>query len=257
MEVIARDHAGRPDLAAARRACARFVPIAGAVVAGHWVPSVAVLGQWGSFASLPGELCRWQGPRGSARVALTFDDGPDPEGTPRVLDALDEQGIRATFFVLGEHARAHPDLVEEVARRGHQLGTHGDQHAHHLAHSPLWVYQDILRARGAMASLGHPPRWYRPAYGQPTGSTLAIARAIGLRTVLWSAWGREWAAAGPGEVAASVARRLRSGAIVLLHDSDCFGPRGMWRRALGALPLVAAELRRRSLVPVTMDELLV
>ena len=256
MEEIPRDHAGRPDPVAARRACARLVPVAGAVVAAHWVPSVAVLGQWGPFSSLPGELCRWQGPRDSARVALTFDDGPDPEGTPRVLDALDEQGIRATFFVLGEHARAHPDLVEEVARRGHQIGTHGDRHAHHLVRSPLWVRRDLLRARDAMAALGHPPGWYRPAYGQPTGSTLAIARAVGLRTVLWSAWGREWAAAGPQEVAARVARRLRSGAIVLLHDSDRFGPRGMSRRTLEALPLVAAELRRRSLEPVTMDELM-
>jgi len=173
-----------------------------------------------------------------------------------VRGGLDELAIRATFFVLGERVRAHPDLIEEVARRGHQLGTHGDRHAHHLLRSPLWVYQDIVRARDAMASLGHPPRWYRPAYGQPTGWTLAVARAIGLRTVLWSAWGREWAAAGPGEVAACVTRRLRPGAIVLLHDSDRFGPRGMWRCALGALPLVAAELRRRGLVPVTMDELL-
>ena len=245
----------QPDPAPARRACARLVPVGAALVAAHHVPSAVVLGQWGPFCTLFGELCRWQGPRASTRVALTFDDGPDPEGTPRVLDALDELGLRATFFVLGERVRAHPDLVEEIARRGHQLATHGDEHARHLARSPLWVRRDLERARDAMAVLGHAPRWYRPAFGQPSGSTLAVARAMGLRTVLWSAWGREWVAPGPGEVAARVTRRLRPGAIVLLHDSDRFGPWGMWRRALGALPLVAAELRRRRLTSATMDEL--
>jgi len=91
MEAIARGHAGRPDRAAARPARARLVPVGGALVAAaHWVPSAAVLGQCGPFTALPGERCRWQGPRSSARksdaqgVALTFDDGPDPEGTPRV-----------------------------------------------------------------------------------------------------------------------------------------------------------------------------
>jgi peptidoglycan/xylan/chitin deacetylase (PgdA/CDA1 family) len=242
-------------LGPARQACAHLVPAGAALVAAHFVPSAVVLGQWGPFSALVGELCRWQGPRTSARVALTFDDGPDPEGTPRVLDALDELDLRATFFVLGERVRAHPDLVLEIARRGHQLASHGDRHAHHLTRSPLWVHEDLRRACDAMAVLGHPPRWYRPAYGQVTGSTLVVARAMGLRTVLWSAWGREWAASGHAEVAARVARRLRPGAIVLLHDSDRFGPRGMWRHALGALPLVAAELRRRRLRSVTLDEL--
>ena len=246
---------GRP--AATDRHGARLLPAAAAgLVAAHYVPSTAVLGQWGPLRALPGDLCRWRGPRGSASVALTFDDGPDPEGTPQVLDALDGLGLRGTFFVLGERVRAHGDLVQEIARRGHQLATHGDAHAHHLARSPWWVRRDLLSACSAMAALGQPPRWYRPAYGQATGSTLALARAMGLEMVLWSAWGREWAARDPGEVAARIARRLRPGAIVLLHDSDGYGPRGMWRHALGALASIAAELRRRRLSAVTMDELM-
>ncbi len=204
---------------------------------------------------LPGELCRWQGPRFPAKVALTFDDGPDPEGTPRVLDALDEIGARATFFVLGECARRRPDLVDEISRRGHQLASHGDQHARHLLRSPVWVRRDLERARETLGALGHPPRWYRPAYGQATGSTLAVARAMGLQTVLWSAWGREWASADPRDVAGRVSRRLRPGAVVLLHDSDRFGPPGMCGLVIDALPLIATELRRRRLCPVTMDEL--
>lgn len=229
--------------------------LATAAVVSQYVPSVVALGQWGPVRALPGELCRWQGPRFPPHVALTFDDGPDPEGTPRVLDALDELGLRATFFVLGERARARPDLVDAVALRGHQLATHGDQHARHLFRSPAWVRQDLERAKTTMAALGCPPRWYRPTYGQATGATLVLARAMGLRTVLWSAWGREWASSDSRDVAARVARRLRPGAIVLLHDSDGFGPSGMWRLVVDALPLVATELQRRRLAAVTMDEL--
>jgi peptidoglycan/xylan/chitin deacetylase (PgdA/CDA1 family) len=238
-----------------RRIASMVGSIATAAVASQYFPSLVALGQWGSVRVLPGELCRWQGPRFPPHVALTFDDGPDPEGTPRVLDVLDDLGLRATFFVLGEQARKRADLVEEVARRGHQLATHGQEHSHHLSRSPAWIRRDLQHARDTMAAIGYPVSWFRPPYGQATGSTLVLARATGLRTVLWSAWGREWLSSEPREVAARVSRRLRPGAIVLLHDSDGFGPPGMWRVVLDALPLVAEELQRRHLSAVTMDEL--
>jgi peptidoglycan-N-acetylglucosamine deacetylase len=242
-------------LVTARRVRSVLGSIATAAIASQYVPSTVALGQWGPVRALPNDLCRWQGPRFPLHVALTFDDGPDPEGTPRVLDILDELGVRATFFVLGERVRRRPDLVEEIAKRGHQLGSHGDEHARHLLRSPAWVLRDLERARETLAALGCPPRWYRPPYGQATGATLVLARAMGLRTVLWSAWGREWATSAPEDVAGRVARRLQPGAIVLLHDSDAFGPPGMCRVALDALPLIATELQRRRLSAVTMDEL--
>ncbi|HVC14377.1 MAG TPA: polysaccharide deacetylase family protein [Acidimicrobiales bacterium] len=242
-------------LAPSRRVVVGVAALAGAAVACEYLPSVVALGQWGPFRTLPGDLCRWQGPRFPPRVALTFDDGPDPEVTPRVLDTLDGLGLRATFFLLGERVRRHPDVVGEVVRRGHQLATHGDEHTHHLLRSPAWVARDLRRANAALHQLGHAPSWYRPAYGQATAATLAAARALGLRTVLWSAWGREWASKDAREVASRVTRRLRPGAVVLFHDSDRFGPPGMSRRALDALPLVADELQGRRLTAVTMDDL--
>lgn len=224
-------------------------------LAAQYVPSTVTLGQWTSLPALPGGLCRWQGPADRPQVALTFDDGPHPEATPAVLDRLDELGLRATFFPLGSLAEDHPDLVAEVLRRGHQLGTHGYHHRHHLARTPGWVRADLAAADRAMAALDVHPTWYRPSYGQATGATLLAARRQGWRTVLWSAWGREWATDDPGRVAALVARRLRPGAVVLLHDNDAFGPPDMWRVGLGALEAVAAELDRRRLSAVTMDEL--
>lgn len=226
------------------------------MLAAHYVPSVVVLGQWTSLRALPLRMCRWQGPDRPA-VALTFDDGPHPESTPRVLDALERQGLRATFFCLASEAERYPEIAAEIDQRGHQVETHGYHHEHHLLRSPRWIWHDLRRARDTMEFLGFRPRWYRPTYGQATGSSLAIARALGLEPVLWSAWGREWTTDDSAEVATRVARRLRPGAIVLLHDTDSHGASGMWRVAMDALPQLAQELQRRGLSSVTLDRMLV
>ncbi|MHB1584341.1 MAG: polysaccharide deacetylase family protein [Acidimicrobiales bacterium] len=226
-----------------------------AALAVQYVPSTVTLGQWTPLRALPGGLCRWQGPGGSAAVALTFDDGPHPEATPAVLDELDRLGLRATFFPLASKAEEHPDLVDEVRRRGHQVETHGYRHRHHLAKGPRWVAADLRAACEVMGTLGVPLTWYRPSYGQVTAATLVGARREGLSTVLWSSWGREWATTDAAEVAGRIGRRLRPGAIVLLHDSDAFGPAGMWRVGLSALPAVADLLEERRLQALTLDEL--
>jgi peptidoglycan/xylan/chitin deacetylase (PgdA/CDA1 family) len=106
-----------------------------------------------------------------------------------------------------------------------------------------------------MSDCGFPPSWYRPSYGQATGTTLVAARALGLRPVLWSAWGREWTTDDPAAVAARITGGLDPGGIVLLHDNDELGTPGMWRVGLNALPRLAEELERRKLTAVTLDEL--
>ncbi len=230
---------------------------AGASAAGlaaQYLPSVATLGQWSSLRTVPAELCRWQGPP-RPMVALTFDDGPDPRTTPEVLDRLDQLGLRATFFVLGSDAEAHAEVVAETARRGHLVGTHGYAHEHHLLRSPRWVLHDLRRAKEVMDAIGFPVTWYRPTYGQVTGSTLAMAKGLGLRTVIWSAWGREWTTTDSDEVARRLIGRLTPGAIALLHDTDQHGTEGMWKVGLGALPAVAEHLRTEGLAAVTLDEL--
>lgn len=228
---------------------------AAAAAATAYFPSLVALGQWLPIASLPGGLCRWRGSPARREVGITFDDGPHPEATPAVLDRLDDLNLRATFFPLASMAERHPELVAEVARRGHLIGTHGYCHGHHLAHGPGWVRRDLAAAGAVMTSLGIAPRWYRPAYGQVTAATLAAARRHGWQTVLWSAWGREWATADSAAVAARITARLAPGTVVLLHDSDRFGPAGMWRTGVEALGRVGEEMRRRSLAGVTLDEL--
>jgi peptidoglycan/xylan/chitin deacetylase (PgdA/CDA1 family) len=226
----------------------------GAVAAAQMVPSVVSLGQWLPVRALPGGWCRWRGPDVPA-VALTFDDGPDPATTPAVLDRLDELGLQATFFCLGEHAAAHPGLVAEAARRGHQVETHGYRHEHHFARLPGWVRADLDRAVATMEEVGVRPRWFRPPYGQATGPTLVEARRHGLSVVLWSAWGREWDEPDAAAVARRVAGGLAPGAIVLMHDADVDSPSGSWRRALDALGPITEAVAERVLRSVTLDEL--
>jgi peptidoglycan/xylan/chitin deacetylase (PgdA/CDA1 family) len=188
----------------------------------RWAPSLAGVGT-------PGH------------VALTFDDGPDPASTPAFLDALDELGWRATFFMLGRMAAANPDLAAEVARRGHEIGVHGYLHSNHLRRGRRWTRRDVTSARDLLGELtGQPMRWLRPPYGALSSSTLTAAWATGLRPVLWTSWGRDWRQeATPESVVDDVTTTLVPGATVLLHDSDCTSAHGSWKNTLAALPVLA------------------
>ena len=180
-------------------------------------------------------------------IALTFDDGPDPASTPRFLAALDGLGWRATFFMLGAMVRCAPGLAAEVAAAGHEVAVHGDVHRSELWRRPAALRDDLRRARDTVAeATGRDPRWFRPPYGVVSGGGPPAARRVGLRLVLWTAWGRDWrAAATPATVADDVTAGLVPGATVLLHDSDCTSAPGAWRSALGALPLIAERIAER------------
>ena len=173
-------------------------------------------------------------------VALTFDDGPDPASTPLFLDALDEAGIRATFFLLGRMVQQAPWLARRIADAGHEVALHGWAHRAHIAVSPAQTLRDLRQGRDEVASAtGRAPTWYRPPYGVATAATFSACRKLGLRPVLWSAWGRDWTAqATPESVFHTVARDLRGGGTILLHDSDCTSKPESWRSTLGALPLL-------------------
>ncbi|MGH3794821.1 MAG: polysaccharide deacetylase family protein [Pseudonocardiaceae bacterium] len=176
-----------------------------------------------------------------ASVALTFDDGPDPEGTPRVLDALDRLGWTATFFMLGAQVRQYPEVATSVVAAGHEVAVHGFTHRNHITRRPGEVCQDVVRAAAVItAATGARPTWFRPPYGVLTMGSLAAARRAGLRPVLWTAWGRDWVASSPAQVAEVVGRQLRPGGTVLLHDSDCTARVvRSWQATVGVLPRLA------------------
>ncbi|MDG4800621.1 polysaccharide deacetylase family protein [Micromonospora sp. WMMD980] len=181
------------------------------------------------------------------RVALTFDDGPDPESTPQVLDVLAAHRVRATFFVLGAMLRRYPDLGRRLVGAGHEVALHGWTHDNLLLRGPAGTVRDLTRGYHLVVDVtGRPPRFLRPPYGVLTGATLLAARRLRLRPVLWSCWGRDWTASATGDgVRRRVLAGLRGGGTVLLHDSSAAAEAGAWRSTLAALPELIAECRRR------------
>lgn len=196
-----------------------------------------------------GLACRWPGLPG---VALTFDDGPHPEATPRVLELLAAAGARATFFLVGEQVRRTGALAAEIAAAGHTVAVHGERHRNALRLTPGAVAEDRRRAVATVAdAVGVAPApLYRPPYGILSSGALRALRADGVRPLLWSRWGADWtASATPATVAARVLRPgpLTAGDVVLLHDADDYGAADCWRATVGALPAILDAVAAASL----------
>lgn len=158
-----------------------------------------------------------------SEVWLTIDDGPDAHDTPRLLDALDRHGARATFFLVGERAARHPELVSEIVRRGHEIGHHTQTHPKRFfwCATPGIVRRELDEALAVFARSGVRPGRFRPPVGI---KNLLLARALavrGLVCVAWSVRSRDSFAVHPDRVLDQVLPRVRAGSIVLLHE----GPR--------------------------------
>jgi peptidoglycan/xylan/chitin deacetylase (PgdA/CDA1 family) len=156
---------------------------------------------------------------GERVVALTYDDGPDPEHTPAVLDALEAAGVRATFFQLVVRAERHPDLVRRIVDGGHEVGLHGVDHARLTTLPVLRVAALLKEGRQRLEAVtGTPVRLFRPAYGSQSLRTLVATRRAGLYPVVWGASTDDWRDGTSEEIVRRVLPRVGPGEIVLLHD---------------------------------------
>lgn len=199
-----------------------------AVLAAGAAGAGGAAGAWGAVhpkSQLFGRtLCRTGD---ASTLALTFDDGPNPAVTPRLLELLARHEARATFFLVGRYVRACPGLAAEIAARGHAVGNHTETHPNLIWLSPQRIREELVRCNEAIAeATGREACWMRPPFGY-RGPQLsgAVRRAACAGVAMWSAGGRDWRP----QPAARVIRRLRlarGGDIVLLHDGDY--------RALGA-----------------------
>ncbi|MCL5077482.1 MAG: polysaccharide deacetylase family protein [Actinobacteria bacterium] len=189
------------------------------------------------------------GVSGSKNIALTFDDGPDPKSTPLFLDLLDELGIKATFFMLGSMAEKSPGLVVEVRDRGHEIALHGYHHNNLLFRTPKFTREDINKGYDILAEItDQAPHFYRPPYGVLNSQAIVTSQKLGLTTVLWTSWGRDWRKkATPSSVVDDLNKHLKSGATLLLHDSDCTSAKEAYRSALGALKPLAELVKVQNL----------
>ncbi len=172
-------------------------------------------------------------------IALTFDDGPHPQGTPAALEELDRAGVRATFYLVGEQVERRPALAAEIAAAGHEVGLHCYRHTLLLRRSPRAVRDDLARAAALIEdATGQALRSYRPPYGVFSLPALRSGRTS-YSPLLWSRWGRDWERrATSRSIAALATRSLGGGDVVLLHDADFYGAEGSWRKTVAALPAV-------------------
>ncbi|WP_063774119.1 polysaccharide deacetylase family protein [Streptacidiphilus rugosus] len=196
--------------------------------------------------------CVEHGRRDRPQVALTFDDGPDPVLTRRILDVLARYDARATFFCVGHHVAALPDEVRRTAAAGHELGNHSWSHPFLPDLTPTQLSAQVERTSEAIERLtGRAPTRFRPPYGSQTPEVLRVLATHPTTLTFWDVDSRDWARPGPDRIAATVLDAAGPGSVVLMHEGG-----GDRRQTVQALPAVIEGLLARGLEPVTLEELL-
>jgi len=194
--------------------------------------------------------------RQTRKVALTFDDVPDPRYTGYVLDTLKRKKVRATFFVVGYRAAAHPELVRRMVKEGHVVGNHSYNHPDFSKIRRLdRVQEQIVRTeRIIRKQTGYAPRLFRPPYGEIRPVQLEWAKAHGYTVVNWDVDSKDWRQLSKAQIMANVTGAIRPGSIVLLHAGGGVGQK-LWG-TVGALPELIDWLRSHGYEPVTLSDLL-
>jgi peptidoglycan-N-acetylglucosamine deacetylase len=189
---------------------------------------------------------------GAAGVALTFDDGPHPEGTPAILEILQTANIKAAFFLVGEQVERRPALAAQIDDEGHVVALHGYRHRAQPALSGRVVREDVTRGLAAIEdATGITPAWHRPPYGLYSPAGLDEVRQRRLKPLLWSKWGRDWRKlTTPERIGARATADLAPGDVILLHDADFYSASRSYARTVRALPAILAELERRKISTV-------
>ncbi len=190
-------------------------------------------------------------------VAITFDDGPSPEWTPGVLDALRDAGARATFFALGRQVRAHPDIAQRIVAEGHELASHGEDHSLLVFAGPRAIVHQFREADSALAAAvdGKASKLFRAPHGFRNPFVSAVAGQQGYRMVGWNGAIFDTARPGVDAIVARCQNVLRPGAILLLHDGDGSGQGGDRSQTVEAVPHILETLRERGLETVTVTQL--
>jgi peptidoglycan-N-acetylglucosamine deacetylase len=186
------------------------VSAAAAVAAGY--QSMAPTGQWygKTFIGLP---------RGSRQLALTYDDGPNDPHTLCLLEVLAKHGVHATFFLIGRYVEQRPDIVREITQAGHVVGNHTFIHPLLTFKSPAEIRHELGQCRSALQqAIGQPSNLFRPPFGGRRPAVLRIARELSLEPVMWNVTGYDWNAPPAAAIERKVAKQIRGGDVILLHD---------------------------------------
>jgi peptidoglycan/xylan/chitin deacetylase (PgdA/CDA1 family) len=185
-------------------------------------------------------------------VALTFDDGPNPTYTPRVLKLLEDNGAKATFFVVGREVARHPDLVRAEAAAGHEVANHGDQHRTLKGLDASAVEAEVAANEQLITDLtGTRPVLYRLPQGRMDPGSLAVLARLGYTVVMWSVDTRDYQRRTPQAIADQVLREVRPGSIVIFHDGG-----GNRQATVDALGVILPRLRAEGYRMATVSQLL-
>lgn len=196
----------------------------------------------------------WRGDRGRRSIALTFDDGPS-ESTLALLDLLDRHRARATFFLTGANVRRLPAVAREIARRGHQIGNHSDEHRSFHLRSRVFVHQQVMAAQNTIVEVtGVKPVLLRAPFGVRWFGLRAVQKELGLNGVMWTAIGRDWALPAEKIVQRMLAAAC-NGAIFCLHDGRVTRPNPDVGATLQAVARLLPELERRGYRFETVSEI--
>ena len=187
-------------------------------------------------------------------IALTIDDGPDPQVTPAVLDLLDRHQARATFFCIGKRAQQYPDLCREIVRRGHAVENHSQHHRHSFSFmGSRGIRGELMLAQHTLSSItGQRPRFFRAPAGLRNPLLDPVLPVLGLRLASWTRRGFDTRTADPQVLLRRLAKNLRAGDILLLHDGNAARNAAGEPAILQVLPLLLTQAAAAGLRSVTL-----
>jgi len=202
------------------------------------------------------KILYWHGDPTEKKIALTFDDGPNDPYTSEVLKVLQDNHVRATFFLLGKNVEANPQAARDIVAAGHAIGNHSYDHHNLVMRTNGEVREEILKTEKAIESAtGQKTDLFRPPYGEKDALTLRQTRKLGYVMIEWSVSAEDWRRPGPEKIVSNVVREVQNGAIILMHDGDKTR-RGDRSQTVAALPQIIAQLRQKGYEFVTIPELL-
>lgn len=231
--------------------------ILGASIAGAGIAAVAIgyqsmspTGQWfgKTFNSLSGE------PR---LLALTYDDGPNSRCTPRLLEVLAKNDVKATFFVIGRHVQQQPALAREIVAAGHVIGNHTFTHPKLIFTSKSQTKNELQQCENALTqAVGTHSNLFRPPYGGRRPSTLRVARAMGLIPVMWGVTGWDWNAPPAAVIVEKVSKQIKGGDVIMLHDGGHSAPGADREQTVKATDQLISRYKSEGFEFVTIPEMM-
>jgi len=191
----------------------------------------------------------------SGFVCLTFDDGPNPESTPEILDLLEELDVKATFFLTGRNIQKHPELYQDIIKHDHEVGEHGYRHVHPWGCLPFSAVKDLIRGSTAIKeeNRGKNSFWLRLPYGKLNLITLCYVLLYRRKLAFWNVDPRDYLPQTPEQLSASVLTHFKGGSVILLHETSLHTNEST-KGNLVAIKMIVQEIQKRGYTFATVSQ---